>query len=186
MNSSSTTKERLLHSALEQFATYGYHGTSVRDISSHAGVNVSLISRYYQGKQGLYDHCLGYLYDQIAQKETSILSLFQRHAFHPLITHAYHFARENQLSLLLIQRVLLFEHHRNSQIVLKDFATNLTAYYPHMSCQQIQLGLQSLLILLTRYALMSEEELSLLSCTAQTVIEHLCDLAAHTFSKDLS
>ena len=185
MKSAQTTKERLLHSALEQFATQGYHGTSVRDISSHAGVNVSLISRYFQGKQGLYESCLGYLYAQIEQNNAKILTLWQQQAFHILIPLAYRFAKENHHSLLLIQRALLFEDRHHTHI-LTDFANQLAAYYPHMSSVQIMLGLQSLLILLSRYALMSEQELQghLSSTPSQTIIEHLCDLAHHIFSKE--
>ena len=189
MNQSSATKERLLLSALEHFAEYGYHGTSLRDISSAAGVNVSLISRYFRGKRGLYQSCFELLYSKIIQYKSELIELFHRKAFHILIPRAYRFAQNNHHSLLLIQRSLLFEEmNQNATKYLINFSTALQTAYPHMSRIQIQLGLQSLLILLTRYTLMSKEEIQGLFGEKGTniVIEHLCDLANHIFSQESS
>jgi AcrR family transcriptional regulator len=48
------TKEALLKAGKELFARVGYDGTTVKDISEKAGVNVSLVSYHFQGKEGLY------------------------------------------------------------------------------------------------------------------------------------
>jgi AcrR family transcriptional regulator len=48
------TRERLLRAAQKRFTVYGFDGTSTRDIADEAGVNVSLISRYFGSKAGLY------------------------------------------------------------------------------------------------------------------------------------
>ena len=187
MNQSSATKERLLFCALEQFAIYGYHGTSLRDISGAAGVNVSLISRYFQGKKGLYRSCFALLYDKIDIHKPTVVDLFQRKSFHILIPLAYDFAQKNHHSLLLIQRALLFEEiHQTTKKALVDFSVSLQTAYPHMSTEKVQLGLQSLLILLTRYTLMSKEEIDTLfgQRGPHMIIEHLCDLANHIFSQE--
>lgn len=47
-------KERLLEAAIPLFAQKGLEGTTTRDIASAAGLNVSLISYYFGGKEGLY------------------------------------------------------------------------------------------------------------------------------------
>ena len=49
-------KERLVNAGRELFAEKGFHATSVRDIASKAGVNVSLVSYYFGGKEQLYAH----------------------------------------------------------------------------------------------------------------------------------
>ena len=187
MKQSSTTKERLLSNALKLFAVHGYHGTSLRDISGAAGVNVSLISRYFQGKKGLYQSCFHVLYSKIENHKPILLELLHKRAFHILIPLSYDFAKQNHHSLLLIQRSILFEDsHQSHQNLLIDFSTSLQNAYPHMSKVQIQLGLQSLLILLTRYTLMSAEEIDTLfgESASHVITEHLCDLAHHIFSQE--
>jgi AcrR family transcriptional regulator len=59
-SSSSTddTRELLLKAAIPLFAKKGYAGTSVKDIADKAGVNVSLVSYHFKGKEGLYRTCL--------------------------------------------------------------------------------------------------------------------------------
>lgn len=63
------TKQKVVDTASALFFQKGFHGTSVRDIAKGASVNVSLISYYFNGKQGLleyavtnyYEHYLTYL-----------------------------------------------------------------------------------------------------------------------------
>jgi AcrR family transcriptional regulator len=53
-----TARAQLLTAAKTLFAHRGLSGTSIRDIAQHAGVNSSLISYYFAGKDGLYRACL--------------------------------------------------------------------------------------------------------------------------------
>lgn len=55
---SDNTKQLLLNTAKKLFAEKGFEGTTVKDISDHAGVNISLVSYHYSGKKGLYRACL--------------------------------------------------------------------------------------------------------------------------------
>ncbi len=48
------TRDALLKAAGDLFAARGYEGTSVKDICESAGVNVSLVSYHFEGKEGLY------------------------------------------------------------------------------------------------------------------------------------
>ncbi len=48
------TRDRLLRSARRRFAILGYERTTTRDIAAGAGVNISLINRYFGSKEGLY------------------------------------------------------------------------------------------------------------------------------------
>lgn len=50
--------DRILTAARPLFATFGYNGTSIRDITSAARVNVSAVGYYFTTKQLLYVHIL--------------------------------------------------------------------------------------------------------------------------------
>lgn len=52
------TRLLLLQTALRLFAANGYAATTVREIAQEAGVNVALISRYFESKEGLFEACL--------------------------------------------------------------------------------------------------------------------------------
>ena len=52
------SRELLLAAALRLFAARGLNGTTVKEIAEEAGVNVSLVSYYFQGKEGLFVACL--------------------------------------------------------------------------------------------------------------------------------
>src|SRR3989338_9131414 len=48
------SKETLLRAAASVFARHGYDGATVKELAEAAGVNVSLVSYYFDGKEGLY------------------------------------------------------------------------------------------------------------------------------------
>lgn len=52
------TAERLIAAAKVIFAEKGYAGATVKEIADAAGVNVSLISYHFKGKEGLLQACL--------------------------------------------------------------------------------------------------------------------------------
>lgn len=51
-------RESLINTAKHLFARKGLSGTSIRDIANKANLNSSLISYYFNGKDGLYKECL--------------------------------------------------------------------------------------------------------------------------------
>ncbi|CAN5640477.1 hypothetical protein BH10BDE1_BH10BDE1_11370 [soil metagenome] len=52
------SKHALLHAATKVFAEKGYEGATVKDLADEAGVNVSLVSYHFGGKEGLYRACI--------------------------------------------------------------------------------------------------------------------------------
>lgn len=52
------SKELLLEAAKRVFAAKGYEGATVKDLADEAGVNVSLVSYHFGGKENLYRSCL--------------------------------------------------------------------------------------------------------------------------------
>lgn len=57
------TKQKVVDTASVLFFQKGFDGTSVRDIAEKAGVNVSLISYYFKGKQGLLEYAVTNYYE---------------------------------------------------------------------------------------------------------------------------
>lgn len=51
-------KNRLIAVATRLFAERGLHGVSVRELSKTAGVSISMVSYYFDGKEGLYSSVL--------------------------------------------------------------------------------------------------------------------------------
>lgn len=51
-------RQKLLSAARHLFAIKGLSGTSIRDIATKARLNSSMISYYFNGKEGLYKECL--------------------------------------------------------------------------------------------------------------------------------
>ncbi len=56
--SAERTKQKLLEAGKRAFAAHGLHGATVQRIADDAGVNVSLISHHFGGKEALYRACL--------------------------------------------------------------------------------------------------------------------------------
>ena len=54
----SNTRQLLLAAARRHFASDGYTTATVRDIATEAGVNVALINRYFDSKEGLFEACI--------------------------------------------------------------------------------------------------------------------------------
>ena len=54
----SATRAAILEAAKAQFARSGYDSTPLRDIAAAAGADVSLIKRYFGGKEGLFTEAL--------------------------------------------------------------------------------------------------------------------------------
>ena len=52
------SRDLLLGAAKKIFARDGYDGATVKDLADEAGVNISLVSYYFQGKEGLFKACL--------------------------------------------------------------------------------------------------------------------------------
>ena len=47
-------RSQLIAAATPLFAAKGFHGVGVRELAAAAGVNISMISYYFKGKEGLY------------------------------------------------------------------------------------------------------------------------------------
>lgn len=98
------TQRALVRAARRRFATDGYRATTVRQIAADAGVNVSLINRYFESKEGLFEACMlrtsSELESQSTAGATSIDTVIAR-----LITHVVNAPDgDDPLQLLLLLR----------------------------------------------------------------------------------
>lgn len=71
------TRQSLLAAARRRFAADGYVATTVRDIASDAGVNVALINRYFNSKEGLFEACLAHAVDELGESVGETLTIEQ-------------------------------------------------------------------------------------------------------------
>lgn len=69
-----TARDVLLRSATELFALNGLDGTSTRDIAKHSDLNISLISYYFGGKEGLYKEVLSQFAEKTSRKFNQLFS----------------------------------------------------------------------------------------------------------------
>jgi AcrR family transcriptional regulator len=72
------TRALLLDTARRRFALDGYSSTTLRDIADEAGVNVALIARYFESKEGLFEACLTATVDEL-RRETGEVPLSEIH-----------------------------------------------------------------------------------------------------------
>lgn len=90
----SGARQKIIEAAAVLFANEGFHGTSTRDIAKASGLNLSLISYYFGGKEGLYKtviqefvfHAFSQIekvINEFEQDEVSIKSI--RQAFQSLV-----------------------------------------------------------------------------------------------------
>ncbi|WP_347862567.1 forespore capture DNA-binding protein RefZ [Salimicrobium sp. PL1-032A] len=104
MKKSSPSKEKVLQAAGTLFFQQGYHATSVRDIAREAGVNISLISYYFQGKQGLFETIV---IDHL-EANLKLLEDHMEEPFHAIIKRILHYKMDNyQLSCFVYREMMI-------------------------------------------------------------------------------
>jgi len=75
MTQTLSTREKLLLAARQLFWTRGYSNVSVREITGAAGVDAALVSRYFGGKQGLFEATLAKMptWEALASDQDNLL-----------------------------------------------------------------------------------------------------------------
>ncbi|MET1412690.1 TetR family transcriptional regulator [Roseibium sp. HPY-6] len=80
-----TTRDKLINAARTLFWTRGYSNVSVRDITGAAGVDAALVSRYFGGKQGLFEATLAEIppWEALAANPEDLLAKAAESFAHP-------------------------------------------------------------------------------------------------------
>ncbi|MCJ0931774.1 forespore capture DNA-binding protein RefZ [Virgibacillus halodenitrificans] len=104
------SKQKVLEAASSLFFQKGFHGTSVRDIAEKASVNVSLISYYFKGKQGLLEYAVTHYYENyltvIEETIEDVKTLSPLDQLKELIFHIIQYKQSNHQLSCFIQREL--------------------------------------------------------------------------------
>ncbi|GAA2502131.1 TetR/AcrR family transcriptional regulator [Winogradskya humida] len=66
------TRQLLLDAARQRFAHNGYAATTLREIADDAGVNIALVSRYFESKEGLFSACLTLAADEFRRRAENV------------------------------------------------------------------------------------------------------------------
>ena len=69
-----TTPHHLRHAARALFATHGYDGTSIREITAAAGANLGAVTYHFGSKQELYNQVVAEAVEPLAAAVTSAIS----------------------------------------------------------------------------------------------------------------
>jgi AcrR family transcriptional regulator len=76
------SREALLKAAQHVFSKKGFEGATVKDLADEAGVNVSLVSYHFGGKEGLYKTCLeGFGIERVEAAERMLKAPASREEF---------------------------------------------------------------------------------------------------------
>lgn len=64
-----TTEDKILKAAITMFLLYGYHGTTIQQISIQVGVRQSVIHYYFRSKEKLYVKVVKSVLDNILEAD---------------------------------------------------------------------------------------------------------------------
>jgi AcrR family transcriptional regulator len=70
-------RERILAAALQVFAERGFDGARTRDIAERAGVNLGLLSYYFDGKEPLWRAAVSRAFEELAADLADVTALAQ-------------------------------------------------------------------------------------------------------------
>lgn len=152
------SEQKLIQAAVQVFADKGFEGASLKEISENAGVNIALISYYFQGKEGLFRTCIESLGKKELEMAQSLLvspqtqeevkirlelfidQIFRSYSKHPEVTQLIHreFERGSQDIEDIFQKtyykvfetlVEFLNSSRKSGFLKKDMDPKMTAVF---------------------------------------------------------
>ncbi len=74
MSNHFNTKERILHAAEDLFAQHGFAGTSLRQVTSRADVNIAAVNYHFGSKENLVHEVFKHRMDDMSEKRLSALA----------------------------------------------------------------------------------------------------------------
>ncbi|WP_409289808.1 forespore capture DNA-binding protein RefZ [Peribacillus sp. SCS-37] len=121
MSRKNETKAAIVQSALYLFHIKGFHATSIRDISSRAGVNSATISYYFKNKNGLLEYCLtSYLEEYLLLMERHFDTLYIHGplgCLERLVRDIFDFQRANHLAARFVYGEISLDSSLNREIL---------------------------------------------------------------------
>ena len=187
------TRKRILSSAMTLFARQGGQA-SVRTIAGNAGVSVGMVHHYFGSKDALYDACVEEMYAELSALQEQLMpSLMAGGPVAVLLEQAvrdgFQFACAHRLAVRLLNRQVVEAGALSADRRMRfqePFLALTSAAFAHTGQSQtaLRLSLQTLVMLIARYALSEPAELAFFvndstQDAAAAVEDHLVALAIH-------
>ncbi len=163
------TRQRILSAALALFARQG-DSASIRSIAGEAKVSIGMVHHYFGSKDGLLDACVEEMYAELSSLQDRLVpTLLNGGTLAVILPQAvrtgFQFACEHRLAVRLLNRqvvsagTLSTDRRMRFQAPFLDLLTAAlaeTGQHP----TDIRLSLQTVVMLLARYAVSAPEELA--------------------------
>jgi TetR/AcrR family transcriptional regulator len=136
------TALKIIESATLLFADKGYHAVSVREVAKAADVNVSAISYYFAGKDGLYLETLEKQFEPVAAMLEELVKLENADALTKLWKYAQSTISMQSVSPYLMRfwHSELANHTSIGKDVLKKYGENFHRFFTATIAQGIDEG----------------------------------------------
>lgn len=168
------TRARILAAAGQAFAAGGVAGASVRRIAAAAGVSLAMIHHYFGSKAGLHEACLADMYARLDPLRDELLESIEPDSDLPALLEravrtGFRFARRNQVAGRLLFREIAAQGQLDAarqerlQRPFLDAAAAALGRATGRPAAAMRLPLQSVVMLVARYAISSDGELDLFS-----------------------
>ncbi len=169
---------------MELFGSRGAGSTSVRDVAAAAGVTLATVHHYFGTKQALLEHCAQHALRQLLALRDAVAEQVQADStpaeavVRAITTTCFRFGVEHRSETRFLLRLALFERDsparqplNESQRVFLDTASKLIAGFANREPDELRVPLQGLMFLLTRMAVTSESELTLISGSREKALQ---------------
>lgn len=198
------TRRKILKSASDLFASYGFEGTSVRQIARGAEVSLGMIRHYFGSKEGLYRACMATAYGIYAELGEQIkMGVSTGGSPKDVIAQGtrsgFRFALENRAACKLVLWDLMeqetWRHEPGDQEMLPFIleVARVVAEPLKRDVGETALAIRSLIFLVARYATADHGEIATLlangkdaSADEQTLVtieSHLAGVASRIFAE---
>ena len=169
--SSNSKSDRILSAALDLFSAQGFHGTSMQQIATAAGVSKGLLFHHFADKARLLDALIDALQQQLAPQATAVPNASATEAFRSIINQIFnHLQQAQPLVKLLVPLAihiggtetfhqLMTQKMLGVQAYLADLLGQMGVPDPQIEAQQLALmldGLQLRIAIDPQYAPVNE------------------------------
>lgn len=167
------TKQRILERASVLFADRGPEAVSVRDIAAASSVSLAMVHHYFGSKEELVRATVDAMYAELSQVRAELEATFVEGAslesvLHQAIDTGFDFARAHQLAVRTMMRTIVdtgeLPEERRTEVMLPFLAlVERVLALDGVSRHELRLRAQSIVFLVTRYALATLPELALIA-----------------------
>jgi len=135
MGKTNAVKEKLLNAAIILFNKKGFADTSVRDIAAFANANISTISYYFKGKDGLLEQCLISFFEPYLKVLEKCIHTLEEKGARACLIHTIQQIMTFQYQHFQLSRLIWRELSIDKQVVRETLAVygrKERAYFQHI------------------------------------------------------